>query len=85
MQPLPHGRFMQPVTNFAMSPTTGNKNLTEKAISRNLGPFYGKAQAEEWKKELYEKNMKDNIIKTYDTDRYPQLYTDAEKEKRDRL
>ena len=40
-----------------MAPTGGNKNLVEKAIGQNLGPFYGKQQADEWKNELYKKEF----------------------------
>ena len=83
MQPLPNGRFMQPVTSFAMSPTTGNKNLVEKAIGKNLGPFYGKQQADEWKKELHRKEYDRQYgLKAYDPEKYPDLYTKEEREER---
>eukprot|EP00943_MAST-04B_sp_MAST-4B-sp1_P004725 g4725.t1 len=71
---------MQPVTTFAMCPTTGNKNVVEKAIKQNMGPFYGKDQADEWKKELYKKEYeRQYALKTYDVERYPELYTDEER------
>ena len=67
---------MQPVASFAMSPTTGNKNLVEKAIRENLGPFYGKQQADEWKKELHRKEYDRQYgLKAYDPEKYPDLYT----------
>ena len=83
---LPNGRFIPPVTSFAMAPAGGNKNLVEKAIGRNLGPFYGKEQAEEWKNELYKKEFeRQYLMKGYEPDKYRQLYTAEEREqKRDR-
>ena len=69
-----------------MAPTGANRNLVEKSIGNNLGPFYGKQQAEEWKNELYRKEYeREHLMKGYEPDKYRQLYTAEERgQRRDR-
>lgn len=76
---LPHGRFIAPVTAFAMAPTNRAKDhggQIQKGLSNNVGPFYGPEQAKEWVEELRKKEYaQQNTFNGYDVKKHPELYT----------